>query len=101
MKVLSREKVKVLAEKNSWSLSQAEGYVDGETFRRRGKAPSKYAQIGIDEYCLGFRAGYYERHNAVVATGNLSRPATRLPLQRPKDSNESVAISTVMAAQRG
>lgn len=61
MKVLSEEKVKVLAEKNSWSLNHAEGYIEGETFRRRGMTPSKYAQIGIDEYSLGFRAGYYER----------------------------------------
>ena len=36
MKVLSKEKSKVLAEKNGWSLAHAEGYVDGETFRRRG-----------------------------------------------------------------
>lgn len=61
MKVLSTEKVKVLANRNGWSLAKAEGFVDGETFRRRGKAPSKYAQIGIDEYSLGFREGYYER----------------------------------------
>ena len=63
MKVLSTEKIKVLAEKNGWSLAQAQGYSDGETFRRRGTTPSNYAQIGIDEYCLGFRAGYYERQN--------------------------------------
>ena len=59
--ILSEEKVKVLAERNGWSPSYAQGYVDGESHRRRGTAPSKYAQIGIDEYCLGFRAGYYER----------------------------------------
>ena len=64
MKVLSKEKSKVLAARNGWSLAHAEGYIDGETFRRRGKTPSMYAQIGIDEYCLGFRAGYYERKNA-------------------------------------
>ena len=63
MKVLPKEKVKVLAENNGWSLAQAEGYLDGETFRRRGTTPSQYARIGIDEYCLGFRAGYYERQN--------------------------------------
>jgi hypothetical protein len=63
MKVLSEEKVKVLAEKNGWSLAHAEGYVEGESFRRRGMMPSMYAQIGIDEYSLGFRAGYYERKN--------------------------------------
>jgi hypothetical protein len=64
MKVLSEVKVKVLAEKNGWSLAHAEGYVEGESFRRRGMTPSMYAQIGIDEYSLGFRAGYYERRNA-------------------------------------
>jgi hypothetical protein len=61
MKVFSDEKIKVLAEKNGWSLTLTKGYVDGQTFRRRREAPSKYAQVGIDEYCLGFRAGYYNR----------------------------------------
>jgi hypothetical protein len=46
---------------NGWSLDYAKGYVDGETFRLRGKKPSNYVLIGIDEYCLDFRAGYYER----------------------------------------
>jgi len=63
MKVLSKEKSRVLATRNGWPLAQAEGYIDGETFRRRGKTPSMYAQIGIDEYCLGFRASYYQRKN--------------------------------------
>jgi hypothetical protein len=61
MKVQSKEKFKVLAERNGWSLDHAQGFVDGESSRRRGKPPSKYALIGIDEYCLGFRAGYFER----------------------------------------
>jgi hypothetical protein len=61
MQVLSEEKIKVLAARNSWSLAKAEGYMDGETCRRRGTTPTKYAQIGIDDYSLGFRAGYYER----------------------------------------
>jgi hypothetical protein len=61
MKLLSKEKSRVLAARNGWSLTQAEGYIDGEAHRRRGMTPSKYAQIGIDEYCLGFRAGYYDR----------------------------------------
>ena len=59
--MLSKEKFKVLAEVNSWPLDYARGYVDGETIRLRGRKPSKCALIGIDEYCLGFRAGYYER----------------------------------------
>ena len=61
MHYLTKEKTKVLAEKNGWSLAHAEGYVDGEAFRRRGLAPSKHAQVGIDDYSLGFRAGFYDR----------------------------------------
>jgi hypothetical protein len=61
MKIFSREKFKVLAEKNGWSLAHAEGFVDGESFRRRGKKPPNYVLVGIDDYCQGFRAGYFER----------------------------------------
>ena len=63
MRVLSDEKIRVLAERNSWPPAYAQGFIDGEMFRRRGALPSKYAQVGIDEYCLGFRAGYYERND--------------------------------------
>jgi hypothetical protein len=59
MKVLS--KVNVLAERNGWSIARAQGFVDGEIARRRGAPPSTYARVGIDDYSLGFRAGYYER----------------------------------------
>ena len=59
MKVLS--KVNVLAERNGWSIARAQGFVDGEMARRRGGVPSTYARVGIDDYSLGFRAGYYER----------------------------------------
>ena len=82
MKVLSEEKVKVLAEKNRWTLNHAEGYIEGETFRRRGMTPSKYAQIGIDEYCLGFRAGYYERKDP-----DLSRSVKPEALDRMRHSS--------------
>lgn len=61
LKSSPKEKFKVLAESKGWSLEHARGYVDGEAFRLRGKQPSQYALVGIDEYCLGFRAGYYER----------------------------------------
>lgn len=67
MNVLFREKIKVLAEKNGWSLDHAKGFVDGETTRRRGKTPSRLTLVGIDEYCLGFRAGYFERHQPGLA----------------------------------
>ena len=70
MKVLASEKLKVMAENNGWTLAHAEGFVDGEASRRRGKPPSKYALIGIDEYSLGFRAGYFERRSPESTRSN-------------------------------
>jgi hypothetical protein len=61
MKVLSEEKIRLVAEKNGWSLAYAEGFIEGVAFRQRDKTPSAYTQVGIDEYSLGFRTGYYER----------------------------------------
>jgi len=76
MKVLSKEKSKVLAEQNGWTLAQAEGYVDGHTSRKRGKVPSMYNLIGIDEYCLGFRAGYFAT-NRKIPSANDGKEAVR------------------------
>jgi hypothetical protein len=73
MKVLS--KAKVLSERNRWSMARAQGYVDGEVSRRRGVTPSRYAQIGIDEYSLGFRAGYYERKESPKTNSRIAAPA--------------------------
>jgi hypothetical protein len=72
VKVISKEKFKVLAEANGWSHDHARGYVDGEAFRRQGRKPSKYVLVGIDEYCLGFRAAYYERRNGASSPGERS-----------------------------
>jgi hypothetical protein len=77
MNVLSREKSRVLAEKYGWTLARAEGYVDGEISRRRGKKPSTHVQIGIDDYSLGFRASYYERQNPVSTVGSVQLPLVR------------------------
>ena len=74
VKVISKEKCQVVAERNDWSLERAKGYVDGENFRLRAKQPSKYALIGIDEYSLGFRAAYYERRNGA---STVSLPGVR------------------------
>ena len=42
--------------------------------------PSKHAQIGIDDYSLGFRAGYYERKIPdPVPTMSPAVPAVKLP----------------------
>ena len=73
MKVLSTEKSKLLAEQNGWSLAHAQGFVDGETSRRLGKTPALHALVGIDEYSMGFRAGYFERQNT---DGRGAKPET-------------------------
>jgi len=57
--MLSEKMVQRLAEKHGWTATYLEGYVNGKTARRRGEAPSTFLLIGIDEYCLGYRAGYY------------------------------------------
>lgn len=44
-----------------WSPDRAKGHADGNAYRMRGTQPSKYMLVGIDEYALGFRAGYYNR----------------------------------------
>ncbi len=54
----------VLAESNDWSLEKAEGFLEGEASRRRGVQPSLYYMVGLDDYCLGFRAGYFERQGS-------------------------------------
>jgi hypothetical protein len=84
MKSLSKQKFRVLAKANGWSLAHAEGYVDGQTVRRRGKLPSKYALIGIDEYCMGFRAGYFDRQSVVSSSSDSSHaPASVAERVRP------------------
>ena len=79
MKLLSTEKSKLLAEQNRWSLAHAQGFVDGETSRRLGTTPALHTLVGIDEYSMGFRAGYFERQNR-----DAPRPVKpELPARRP------------------
>lgn len=73
MKVLSAEKSKLLAEQNGWSLAHAQGFVDGETCRRLGQKPARSSVIGIDEYSLGFRAGYFERSGQTAPRAEIRR----------------------------
>jgi hypothetical protein len=75
MKRLSEEKLKILAEKHGWSMARAEGYLAGETTRSSGTVPSTYALVGIDDYCLGFRAGFF------VRTSHRSTPSALLDAQ--------------------
>ena len=56
-----RRKAQALAEHFGCPLESAEGYVDGEGFRRRRRDPPQNFLVGIDEYSLGFRAGFYGR----------------------------------------
>lgn len=75
MELISIEKSKLLAQKNGWSLEYSEGYVDGESFRKRGKQPSQFPLVGVDDYSAGFRAGYFERKNSGLASTNQSSAA--------------------------
>ena len=77
MKELPKEKFKVLAEVYGWSLEYAKGFVDGEISRLRGRKPSKHVLIGIDEYCLGYRAGYFERQKLAAAEELPDQPWAR------------------------
>jgi hypothetical protein len=77
MKILSREKSRVLAKQFGWSLARAEGFVDGERSRRLGLSPSTYVLVGIDEFSLGFREGFYERSHIGSEMRELRMPASR------------------------
>jgi hypothetical protein len=94
MKVLS--KVQVLAERNGWSTARAQGFVDGEMARRRGAPPSTYARVGIDDYSLGFRAGYYERGTS-QARGEAEKKV--MPATAAADARE-VAMQVGLASRR-
>lgn len=93
----TREQV---ADRNGWTLTKAEGYLHGVTLRQSGKAPSNYLQVGIDEYCRGFRAGYYERRDndssKKSATAEIAAdPVVRLAPLVPGDSIPVVDASIV------
>ena len=53
----------ILAQQNGWSTAYAEGYLEGRYHQRLGKPLGAYVRVGIDEYPLGFRAGYFERND--------------------------------------
>ena len=79
MRDLPKEKFKVLAAMYDWSLDYAKGYVDGEISRLRGRKASEHALIGIDEYCLGFRTGYFDRQNPNSTRAGSRDTAERFP----------------------
>ena len=63
MKFLTEQKSKALAETNGWSPDFAAGYLKGEYSRRSSAGLSAYIMVGLDDFCMGFRAGYFERRN--------------------------------------
>jgi hypothetical protein len=83
MKILSEQRSRSLAEKNGWSVEFTEGFLKGEYSRRCGARLSAYGTVGLDDYCLGFRAGYFERqgkaapHLETAATQNRSTQNAR------------------------
>ena len=58
---LSEEVFKALAEHYGWSREYANGFVDGEAFREQGEQLPRHAMVGIDDWALGFRTGYFRR----------------------------------------
>lgn len=75
IEAVAKEKVKELAEQKGWSVTHAEGYIDGQYCREAGLPLSKSNMIGIDDYCLGFRAGYFasdRRTQKLVSTARHS-----------------------------
>lgn len=95
MKIVSKERVKVIAETQDLSAAHAEGFADGETYRKSGTTPSAYVQIGIDDYSRGFRAGYYERQECAGIANISEVPVTRLSSKRLNNSVESADVSSV------
>jgi hypothetical protein len=63
--VLSGEIGDVLIKEMGWTRERAEGYLEGQQYRRQRLAPTEYHKVGIDEYALGFRAGYFRPINVV------------------------------------
>ena len=90
MKILSEQKSRLLAEENGWSIEFANGYVKGEYSRISSDKLSSYAMVGLDEYCLGYRAGYFERQNP--ASVHLD---TRAALERRAETARTGAASAV------
>lgn len=64
VELLSAEKISALVERTGWSRAYAEGYIAGETMRRRGQPLQDYVMVGMDEWAQGARAGYFEREKS-------------------------------------
>lgn len=80
---LNKEKARILAELYGFSQTYANAYVEGEYCRRRGEPLGAYLRVGLDEYALGFRAGYFARQNPTsVQVQSASTPKRELEFKR-------------------
>ena len=77
MNIFSEQKTNALVATNGWSPDFAAGFLKGEYSRKSSARLSPYAMVGLDEYCLGFRAGYFERQNP--AATRVETPAAPEP----------------------
>jgi hypothetical protein len=87
---LPKEKIAAFSEQYGCSVDFAEGYVNGEIARRRGIPLSCYLRIGVDQYALGFRAGYFVRQNV---RGEADRPNSKTNI---KQNEVNVSASNVV-----
>ena len=60
MGLLLQSKSQALVERYGCSPAYAKGYIDGEQSRKLDSPLRKQVKAGIDDYSLGFRAGYFE-----------------------------------------
>ena len=77
--VLIKLNSSILAQQNGWSTIYTEGYLEGRYHHRLGKPPGAYLRVGIDEYTLGFRAGYFERKNPESAQVHMLNAPEMIP----------------------
>ena len=92
MNIFSEQKSKALAETTDWSPDFAAGFLKGEYSRQSSVRLSAYAMVGLDEYCLGFRAGYFERQNP-VATRAEARAAREPAAQKVRAAAVTASTS--------
>lgn len=76
---LPKERSRILVEQNGWSTAYADAYLEGEYHRRRGKPLGAYVMVGIDEYSLGFRAGYFGRRSLGANQAHTASPRELQP----------------------
>ena len=86
MPVFSEDKPGLPSPPRDWTFERTRGFIQGAQHRRLGTLPSSYPIIGMDDYCVGFREGYFERHPSSPNPRDPQRVANRLgaPATRPQ-----------------